>query len=169
MAKFRFELEAVLTARIAAERRCQLAVAELEAERIGIEMEIQRLQRGMGLERDQMRTSLKGRDGTVDLPAARMQAAAAVRLTATAQQAVLRLAGVHRRLEGVRAELIKAATARRAVELLRERRFEAWRRDLIDRENKAVDELAVMRGNALAADHGGELGEEAGREAEVLQ
>ena len=167
MARFRFELQAVLTARTAAERRCQLAVAELEAERIGIEMEIQRLQRGMGLERDQMRTSLKGHGGAVDLPAARMQAAAAVRLTATAQQAVLRLAGVHRRLEGARAELIKAATARRAVELLRERRYEAWRRDLIDRENKAVDELAVMRVNALAASHEGDRGADGGQETEV--
>jgi flagellar protein FliJ len=42
-------------------------------------------------------------------------------------------------------DLLEATKRRKAVELLRERRFEQWRLDLERRETAAVDELAVMR------------------------
>jgi flagellar export protein FliJ len=87
-----------------------------------------------------MRESLRAGD----VRAVRLQSGAAVRLGMAAQRAVLELAGVHRRLEGARAELLEAAKRRKAVELLRERRYEEWRTDQNRRELAAVDELAVM-------------------------
>ena len=66
------------------------------------------------------------------------------RLAGTAQRTVLELAGLLRRLESARAELLEAAKRRKAVELLKDRRFEEWRSDQNRRELAAVDELAVM-------------------------
>ncbi|MEM9560896.1 MAG: flagellar FliJ family protein, partial [Planctomycetota bacterium] len=58
-----------------------------------------------------------------------------------AQAAVVRLAGVYERLDRARLELLEAATARRAVELLRDRRLEAWKRDELRREQLVLDDL----------------------------
>jgi len=60
---------------------------------------------------------------------------------------VLELAGIHRRLETLREGLRAASRARRAVEILKERRFEAWRREQDRREQAELDEMAVIRGS----------------------
>ncbi len=73
-----------------------------------------------------------------------MQAAAAFSLDTRARQEVFRLAGLHKRLEAARAELLRAATARKAVELLRDRRWEAWKHEQSRLESAQADELAVM-------------------------
>ena len=79
-----------------------------------------------------------------DINAVRLQSGAAVRLAAAAQRKALELAGVLKRLESARAELLEATKRKKAVELLKERRFEEWKRDQDRRELAAVDELAVM-------------------------
>ena len=140
MARFRFSLQSVLEHREMIEEQKQLAVARLESERIRLEGQIRRYQQGITLEKDQMRQSLRGGD----IRAVRFQSGAAVQLAGAAQRAVLELAGLLRRLESARAELLEAAKRRKAVELLKERRFEEWRTDQNRRELAAVDELAVM-------------------------
>src|SRR2546423_519384 len=140
MARFRFSLQSVLEHREMIEEQKQLAVAHLESERIRLEIQIRRYQQGITLEKDQMRQSLRGGD----IRAVRFQSGAAVRLAGAAQRTVLELAGLLRRLESARAELLEAAKRRKAVELLKDRRFEEWRTDQNRRELAAVDELAVM-------------------------
>jgi flagellar export protein FliJ len=61
-----------------------------------------------------------------------------------AQRLVLELAGVRRTLEAAQAALADAARGRRAIELLRERRFSQWRQAQDKIENDALDELAVI-------------------------
>ena len=147
MARFRFELQVVLEHRQRIEQERQKAVAELDTQRVGLETVIRRCQEGLATERVHTRTLLEGSD----LRGVRYQVAATTRLTATAQRAVLELAGVHKRLEAARAALLEAAKNRKAVELLRDKRWAEW----MEREKKleaaAVDELAVMR-----ARHGGD-------------
>ena len=87
-----------------------------------------------------------------DMRGVRFQAGAATRLIASAQRAVLELAGVHKRLEAARAVLLEATKRRKAVELLKERRFEEWQQEQARREAAATDEIAVMR-----AGYGGDL------------
>jgi flagellar export protein FliJ len=58
---------------------------------------------------------------------------------------VLELAGVHKRLAAARGELIEAAKARRALELLKESRFARWKAGLEKVEVMALDELAVQQ------------------------
>lgn len=144
MPRFRFSLEPVLEQRRRAEERCQLAVAELERQRIDIEGAIRACQNGIVREKADLRAALGTGQGRVALRDARMQAAAAFSLDTRARQEVLRLAGLHKRLEAARAELLRAATARKAVELLRDRRWEAWKHEQSRLESAQADELAVM-------------------------
>jgi flagellar export protein FliJ len=73
-------------------------------------------------------------------------------MIASAQRAVVRLAGVQKRLEMARLDLIAATAERRGVEVLRERRFEAWKREQDRREAAAMDEMAVMRASVAPED-----------------
>jgi flagellar export protein FliJ len=151
MAKFVFQLEAVLKQRLAVEREKQLKVAELEQERAVIEGAIRALQLDLTQEKQELHDQLtservRGQSGgtPIDLRGVRFQAGAALRIITLAQRAVLRLAGVHKKLDAARLALLEAATRRKAVETLKERRYAEWLEDQKRRENAAADELSVM-------------------------
>lgn len=146
MPKFRFQFESLLEVRRRAEQERQRVVAELERERRAIEDELRGCQRSIVQSKSGLRDALGGAGpAVIDLSAVRMQTGATFHLTHRAQQVAVRLAGAHQRLERARAALLEATVARKAVELLKERRFEEWRRDLNRRELAAVDELTTMR------------------------
>src|SRR5690606_10167876 len=116
------------------ERERQVVVARLQAEASEIEEFIRSAQRAIEREKEELRSALRversagAAGGTlVDLDAARRQGAAALGQIRTAQQAALRLAGVLKRLDNARLDLLEAARQRKAVELLRDRRYEAWK------------------------------------------
>ncbi|MEL6741722.1 MAG: flagellar FliJ family protein [Planctomycetota bacterium] len=140
MARFRFELQSVLEQREREERARQRVVAELERERVSIEGEIRSCRELAMSESSDLRARLVPGEA-VDLDAVRVQASASLGVLARAQAAVVRLAGVYERLDRARLELLEAATARRAVELLRDRRLEAWKRDELRREQLVLDDL----------------------------
>jgi flagellar export protein FliJ len=147
--KFHFELEVVLEQRRAVERTRQLAVAALERQRMDLEDRIREFQRQIVSEKQDLREALSvggsGGGVAVDLRHVRMQAGASLRLVGKAQHTVIQLAGVHKRLEASRQELVHATTRRKAVEVLKERRFELWKSEEKRREDGALDELSVMR------------------------
>lgn len=145
MSVFRFELEAVLTQRRAAERVTRQALAHIEREREAIEDYIRECHRGALTARNDLRDRL-GAGGLVDLRSVRVQAGASLTLVARAQRAVLELAGVHKRIDAARIELLRAAVRRKSVESLRERRYAEWARDQARKEEARLDELMVMRG-----------------------
>ncbi len=146
MATFRFELDPVLRQRRAAEERRQREVAVLERERLRLEGVIRGHQRGIDEERAAWRAGASVAPGAaIDVGMLRRQASASLGRTAAAQRAAIELAGVLKRLESARALLLKAAGERRAMELLRESRFEAWRRAQARAEAAAMDDLVVMR------------------------
>lgn len=147
MPRFVFKLQPVIEQRLRVEREKQRRVAELERERMGLEAEIAEYQTRLTAERDDLRTRLfeEREGGRVRLDQVRQQASASLGLIARAQRAVVRLAGVHRRLDAARLDLIRATAERRGVEVLRERRYEAWKYEQDRREAGALDEMAVMR------------------------
>lgn len=164
MARFVFELQAALEQRERVERERQVVVAQLQAEASQLEEFIRGRQRQIEQEKEELRQALvseraAGASGgmIVDLDAARRQGAAALGRIREAQQAALRLAGVLRRLDKARLDLLEAARQRKAVELLRDRRYEAWKLDQARREAAAVDELAVMRAGRSAGPGGREV------------
>ncbi len=158
MARFIFRLQPLLRARQAVERQRQVAVAALERERLGLENELRAAQRAILAEqrelREQLAPNVRGARARLDLRGVRFQAGASLRLATGAQQVVLRLAGAHKRLEQARAQLLEAAKARKAVELLRERQFEEFTTEQKRREGAAMDDLMVMRAHHHAADDG---------------
>jgi flagellar FliJ protein len=141
MARFRFSLEPLLRLRRRREQECQRDVAVLERERLHLEGRLRRYQEELAAGKDSLRERLVGR---VDTEALRRRAGQSRQILRSAQQAVVELAGVQKRLERARATLLEATTERRAVELLRERRFDAWKRRLEKAETAAIDELAVQ-------------------------
>ncbi len=143
MPRFVFALEPLLRARRRAEEQEQRRRAEIERERLRLQKTLRDHQRNIAQGKFALRESLTG---TVDIRALRLATGASLHLVRMAQQIVLQLAGVQTRGESARARLIEASRNRRAMELLRERRHEAWKRAQEKAETAALDELATQRG-----------------------
>ncbi|MDY7109689.1 MAG: flagellar export protein FliJ [Planctomycetota bacterium] len=140
MARFRFKLEPLLKARRHAEREKQRAVAELERQRLDLEDALRRRQAFIVEGKAALRDRLVG---DLDMPSLRAHAGSTVQVMREAERLVLELAGVHKRLEAARGELVEAARERRSLELLRDRRLAQWKAALNKAEDAALDELAV--------------------------
>lgn len=142
MAKFRFQLDPLLRLREREERDRQVDVAKLERERRGIEDRLREQHASIVKGQRTLRSSMVGE---LDIDALRAHAARSVELDRSARQLVLELAGAHRRLETAREALREARRAKRAIELLKERRYAAWKAGIEKAETAALDELAVQR------------------------
>jgi len=140
MPPFHFNLQSLLDARVRAEQAEQLAVAELERERLRLEDELRRRQADIAAGKGELRGGLTGR---LDLRSLRLGAGSTLHVIRSARQLVLALAGVHQRIEAARARLLAATTRRRALELLRDRRYARWKARLDKAEAAALDELAL--------------------------
>jgi flagellar protein FliJ len=140
-ARFKFTLEPLLRARILQEQAHQRMVAIIERERIALEETLRRQQANIAEGKQALRGHLVG---PIDSTILRMHAGASLGVMRAAQRIVLELAGVHRRLDAARADLIESARQRRAVELLRDRRYLQWQAELNKAETDAIDELAVI-------------------------
>lgn len=139
MARFVFRLAPLLRARRHAEQQQQRRVAEIERDRLRLEDTLRQHQRSISQGKQSVRDRLVGRLDTSDL---RIHAGSSLAMMRKAHRVVLELAGVHRRLEQVRADLIEATQRRRALELLRDQRHEQWKADQNKAETAALDDLA---------------------------
>lgn len=144
MAKFVFKLDPVIEQRKRAEETLQRELAERERERLAIEERLRACQAGISSARGDLRERLGGGD-RVNVGMVRLQASASLHLEARARAVALELAGAFTRAERARQALVKATTARKAVELLRERRLAEWKLERNRREAAVVDELGTMR------------------------
>ncbi|MEM7621701.1 MAG: flagellar FliJ family protein [Planctomycetota bacterium] len=148
MAAFKFGLDPVLRQRAREEEEKQRKVAQLERQRLAIEDEIRGYQRSIEAEREDLSTRLDAaREGEagINLGDVRVQANASLHMITMAQRSAVRLAGVYERLDEARLELLEASVRRKAVEALRDKRYEAWRQKRSKAELAALDELGVMR------------------------
>ncbi|MGQ0628795.1 MAG: flagellar FliJ family protein [Phycisphaerales bacterium] len=150
---FVFELETVLEQRRRQERVYQLAVAELETRRRGIEEMVAETHRRIAAGRDELRQSLTPtgtrlpgpEHASVNLTAVRLSASSSLHGLVLLQRAAIELAGVHERLKLARARLLTATTARKAVETLRGRRKAEYDTEQKRRESAEMDDLSIMR------------------------
>lgn len=142
--RFRFPLETLLELRRREEDAARMAVARLEGVRAAAEADLRRRRAELEAGRDGIRGALLGR---VDLDAIRRDAASTIAVDRAARGAAVALAGLLRRIEEERGRLVEAARRRRAVELLKERRFEEWRRAESRRETDLLDEIGSRVGS----------------------
>lgn len=163
--RFTFNLQAVLDQRERLEEARRRVVADLERERLAVEQRLRGYQRSITAAKQDLRRELGGERGVtrdtddaerLSLSAVRMQAGASLRLVSLAQQTVLELAGLHKRLDAARLELLEAATQKKAVELLRQKRLDEWKQEGRRRENAELDEMTVMRHARRDDAHAGE-------------
>ena len=145
MAKFRFPLQALLEHRARIERDHRVGVAVAERARVEAEDEVRARQRSIISIKSDLREALSPGAGPVNLREARLQANASLHATLRTQQSALKLAGAMRRVDGARVQLIEAAKERRALELLRDRRFEAWKQKMNKAETNELDDIANAR------------------------
>ncbi|MEQ8769927.1 MAG: flagellar export protein FliJ [Phycisphaerales bacterium] len=139
MKGFVFRLQPVLDMRQREERERQRVVAQLERERVGLENELRTCQETVSREREDLRDRLIG--GAIDVSGARWQAHASLDAMRRSKHAALKLAGVFAKLELARRSLMTATSRRRAVELLRDRQYEAWKAEQAKRERLELDEI----------------------------
>ena len=142
MARFRFRLQTLLRQREIAEQTHRRAVADLERQRLELEGRIRRHQEAISSGKQDLRDQLVGR---LDGSQLRGQAAMAMRAMRDAQQLVLELAGLHRRIETAREGLREASARRRALELLRDRQYARWQEQITRREDAMIDDLVAAR------------------------
>lgn len=141
--RFQFRLQPVLEQRERLEQEQQRRVGVLERERLALEERLREIQSQVSAARGELRGQL-GTSGTaVVVRDVRFQAGATLALLVQAQSTALALAGAMKRLDAARAELLKATTARKAVQLLKERRYAQWKQEMDKREAAQVDEIAT--------------------------
>jgi flagellar export protein FliJ len=144
---FKFRLQPVLEQRERIEQEKQRRFSELERERIAIEETMRACQQNIRNAKVDLRDRLGGNGGSgamVVIPEVRAQANASLHMEAKARQTAMALAGAYKRLEYARAELLRAATDRRAVELLRDRWHEEWRQAERRADAARVDEAGMQ-------------------------
>jgi len=141
MAKFDFKLEALLKHRKRIEDDRRREVAALQRRRNAGYSQVREMQKAIT---DDKRTLASDLVGRVDVSRIRLHAAHAGRSVVRARQIVQELAGIERQLADTRQRLVRAAAARKAIESLRKKRYEQWRRDRQRRETMAQDEMAVQ-------------------------
>ena len=146
MARFRFQLEALLEMRKRSERDQQMVVAQIEAEYRSIEQRIRECHENI----ERCRADLRGRLGSdetasVDAREAAWQTHAMHRIRVEADGLVLQLSGVLNRLESERAVLVERAKDRRSIEKLKENRLAAWKTELARAERTELDDLTSAR------------------------
>jgi len=141
MARFRFALQRVLDRRLKEEEARKLVVATVERHRRELEDALRGRQREIADGRDEWRAQLVGE---IDAAALRHHAGAAIGLMHKAQRTVLELASTEKAMQRARADLTEAARARRALELLRDRRRAAFEEELARQEREQIDEFAQV-------------------------
>jgi len=144
MARFVFELQAVLEHRRREERRLQRRLAELDRRRRDLESLVSDLGTRIEHERALIRGAIAG-EGPADVRAACLQIGSASGLARQREQRAHELGRAQEAVEDARAELRRAATARRAVENLRDRRYQEWVRERERRAQAELDDLANSR------------------------
>lgn len=165
MGAFTFELDPALRQRRREEESQMRVVAELERERIALEQEIRGCQRAITQEKRDLAERLAAERGgrAVDLGLVRVQANASLHHIGRAQRAVVRLAGVHARIDRARLDLLEKTIARKSLEVLRDERRSAWEQAQRARETAELDEIAAAAASRGAA--GGLLDETGGAAA----
>jgi len=141
MAKFVFKLDPLLRLRQREEQEKQRALASINRKRVQLEEHLRRQQSLITADKRGLRDRLVGNLDTNEL---RLHAASTTQSMRTAQRLAVELAGVHRHLTEARQDLLEATRNRRALELLRDKRYAQWKAEQDRLEAAATDEMAVI-------------------------
>lgn len=151
MAGFKFRLEAVLRQRQMVEDERQRALAKLLRQRMILHDQLRAMQQSIRAAKSALSDGLVG---TVDMDRVAGFARYSGQLSVRAQALVMRLAELEKQVKHAQDRLLQATQARRALELLRDRQWQAWRQQQERRELAAADESTVQRYTRVLAEMG---------------
>lgn len=142
MARFVFKFEALLKHRQTVEDQRQRELAQHLRAQMILQSQLRTMQQTI---RDSKQQLGQGLVGKVDLSAISQFAGFSGHTSLRAQQIVVRLAEMQKDIDEARRNLLEAARHRKALELLRDRERDQWRREQQRREDLELDELANQR------------------------
>jgi flagellar FliJ protein len=141
MAKFKFNLEAVLRVRRATEEERQRDLAKAMRLRMILEGQLRQMQETITQSKRDLGSGLIGR---VDLDSVAQFARYSGQVAMRAQGMLQQLAVAEKQIETARERLLQASRDRKALELLRDRRLALWQAEREKKESAMLDELAVQ-------------------------
>ncbi|MEM1355200.1 MAG: flagellar export protein FliJ [Planctomycetota bacterium] len=141
MSQFVFRYQSVLKQRIDAERREQKQLARLMHQRNGMVDSLREMQTTISQSK---RDAAGGLVGKVDLDAIAGIARYSARCAAQGHGLVRQLAALETQVEQAKSTLLEATKQRKALELLRDRQYEAWRLEQRRMEAKRLDEQTTQ-------------------------
>lgn len=142
MAGFRFRFQSILQHRQRIEDECQRNLAQLMRSRMIFHDQLQKMQDTIRESKQQMADSLVGK---IDLSQVSGFASYSHQVTNRGQQLVARLTRVERQIAEARQSLLDASRQRKALDRLREKHHNRWRRDQDRREAAELDEMSTQR------------------------
>ena len=141
MAKFAFKLEPVLKQRQMLEDQKQRELAKLIRHRMIFHNQLRSIQSVLSDSKSQLTDGLVGEiDMTRVSQFARFSGQSQVR----AQTIVRQLAGLESRIAEAQKQLVEAMRQRKALDLLRDKQYQAWKRTQLRREASRLDDLATQ-------------------------
>ncbi len=141
MARFEFKLEPVLKHRRVVEEARRRALAEASRVMLDGQHELAVTQENLSRDKKNLAESLTGK---VDVDRIAQHAAHALRAERRARQVAVMIEGSRQQMERAQFALVEASRQRRAIEILRERKFRSWQFDMERQERLALDELATI-------------------------
>lgn len=141
MSKFVFRYQSVLKQREDVERRERKALAKLMHERNGMVDRLREMQSSISQSK---RDAAGGLVGRIDLDAIAGIARYSARCAAEGHGMVRKLAALETHVELAKMSLLDATKQRKALELLRDRQYEAWKLEQRRMEAKQLDEQTTQ-------------------------
>jgi flagellar FliJ protein len=141
MKKFKFNLQSVLHHRQVVEDQMQRELAQVLRHRMILVGQLRRMQETITQSKHDLGRSLAG---NVDMEKIAQFAMFSSQSTQHAHQIVGKLAAIEKQVEAARARLIHASADRKALELLRDAKQQAWNKEIDRRETAELDEAAVQ-------------------------
>lgn len=141
MAKFIFKLEPVLKQRQMIEDQKQRELAKLIRHRMIFHNQLRSIQTGLS---DSKRQLSDGLVGQVDMTRVSQFARFSGQSQVRAQTIVRQLATLETRITEAQKQLVEAMRQRKALDLLRDKQYQAWKRTQLRREASRLDDLATQ-------------------------
>lgn len=138
---FRFRYQSLLEHRRHVEEKRQRELAQRLQRKSELEGMLEEAQSTIRENKHELADSLQGR---VDMSQLGMFARYSVHMAGRGMHVVRHIAAAQQEVERARAKLLEATQQVKALELLRDREYEQWKKQQKKKENQRLDEIAVQ-------------------------